>query len=263
MMATTMQEILERYAHEHASTHAVFAAMPDDHALFRPHERSMSWAQLAWHVATTPLYYVSEVFKLPTQSGWDLDSAKPPTTTAGLVQALDDIYDEIIAALRTQDDAWLDEMTDYHGAMKEKRWILGHVIDHEIHHRGQMTVLLRLKDASVPMVYGPTADECNEVRRFRHHLLVCTGPRCTVNGQSETLFKLMARRLKDHGLDQGMNAVRQTRCNCFLVCSGGPVVVVYPDNVWYRKVTPELLDRIITEHLQNGTPVQEHVYHQG
>jgi dimethylaniline monooxygenase (N-oxide forming) len=63
----------------------------------------------AWHVATTPLYYVSEVFKLPTQSGWDLDSARPPTTTAGLVQALDDIYDEIVAALRTKDDAWLDD----------------------------------------------------------------------------------------------------------------------------------------------------------
>jgi (2Fe-2S) ferredoxin len=73
----------------------------------------------------------------------------------------------------------------------------------------------------------------------------------------------MARRLEDHGLDQGADAVRQTRCNCFLVCSGAPIVVVYPDNVWYRKVTPGLLDRIITEYLQHGTPVQEHVYHQG
>jgi hypothetical protein len=41
------------------------------------------------------------------------------------------------------------------------------------------------------------------------------------------------------------------------------MVVVYPDNVWYRKVTPEVLDRIVTEHLQHGTPVREHVYHQG
>ncbi len=171
-MATTMKEILERYEHQHASTHAVIAAMPEVHASFRPHERSLSWGQLAWHVATTPLYYVSEVFRLPTQLGWDLDNARPPTTTAGLVQGLDDIYDEIVDALRTKDDAWLDEMTDYHGTMKEKRWILGHVIDQEVHHRGQMTVLLRLKDASVPQVYGPTADECNEVRRFRHHLFV-------------------------------------------------------------------------------------------
>jgi hypothetical protein len=56
-------------------------------------------------LATTPLYYVSEVFTLPTQLGWDLDSAMPPTTTAGLVQALDDIYEEVVDALRTKDDA--------------------------------------------------------------------------------------------------------------------------------------------------------------
>jgi (2Fe-2S) ferredoxin len=41
------------------------------------------------------------------------------------------------------------------------------------------------------------------------------------------------------------------------------VIVVYPDNVWYGKVTPELLNRIITEHLQHGTPMQKHVYHHG
>ena len=74
--------------------------MPEVHASFRPHERSLSWGQLAWNVATTPLYYVSEVFKLPTQLGWDLDNVRPPTTTAGLVQALDDIYDQIVDALR-------------------------------------------------------------------------------------------------------------------------------------------------------------------
>jgi (2Fe-2S) ferredoxin len=39
------------------------------------------------------------------------------------------------------------------------------------------------------------------------------------------------------------------------------VVVVYPDNVWYRKVTPEPLNRIITAHVKNGMPLQEHVYH--
>jgi (2Fe-2S) ferredoxin len=62
-----------------------------------------------------------------------------------------------------------------------------------------------------------------------------------------------------------MNAVRQTRCNCFLVCSGGPIVVVYPDNVTCgtERSPPELLDRSITEHLQNDKPVQEYAYYQG
>jgi hypothetical protein len=45
-MATTLREILERYAHEHVATHAVIAAMPDAHAPFRPHERSLSRGQL-------------------------------------------------------------------------------------------------------------------------------------------------------------------------------------------------------------------------
>jgi hypothetical protein len=61
-MATALREILERYACEHASIQAVVATMPEADASFRPHERSLSWGQLAWHVATTPLYYVSEVF---------------------------------------------------------------------------------------------------------------------------------------------------------------------------------------------------------
>jgi hypothetical protein len=105
ILATVIsKEILERYEHGHVSTPAVIAAMPAIHDAFRPGERSLRWGQLAWHVATTPLYYVSEVFKLPTQLGWDLDNARPPTTTAGRVQALDDIYDEIVGVLHTKDD---------------------------------------------------------------------------------------------------------------------------------------------------------------
>ncbi|HEX2275870.1 MAG TPA: hypothetical protein VHN13_01940 [Candidatus Tectomicrobia bacterium] len=50
-MATTLQEILERYEHEPASTHAVVAEMPDAHATFRPHERSLSWGQLVHRAA--------------------------------------------------------------------------------------------------------------------------------------------------------------------------------------------------------------------
>ena len=55
-MATTLQEILERYEHEHASTHAVIAAMPDAHSSFLPRERSLDWAQLAWHECAQNLW---------------------------------------------------------------------------------------------------------------------------------------------------------------------------------------------------------------
>ena len=135
-MATTLQEILERYEHEHASTHAVIAAMPDAHSSFRPHERSLDWAQLAWHVATTPLYYVSEVFNLPTKSGKGAimaalklnEQAKPFTLPGvdGKMHALSDYQDkEAVAVIFSCNHypyvkAWEDRMVQIQGDYSPK-----------------------------------------------------------------------------------------------------------------------------------------------
>jgi (2Fe-2S) ferredoxin len=100
-----------------------------------------------------------------------------------------------------------------------------------------------------------------KLQRYRHHLLVCTGPRCAPE-ESERLFELLGERLKVRGLTAGLARVKRTRSGCFAVCKEGPIVVVYPDGTWYREVTPEVLDRIIVEHLIGGIPVREHVFHQ-
>jgi (2Fe-2S) ferredoxin len=93
-------------------------------------------------------------------------------------------------------------------------------------------------------------------------MLVCTGPRCTQNGEADALFASLGEKLKERGLDADDMRVKRTRCSCFAICQGGPIVVVHPDGTWYEQVTPAVLDRILDEHLKQGSIVSDHVVHQ-
>lgn len=98
---------------------------------------------------------------------------------------------------------------------------------------------------------------------YRRHLLMCTGPRCTQDGESEVLFESLGARLKEAGLTTGDLRVKRTRTHCFAACKGGPILCVQPDGVWYYNVTADNMQRIIDEHLLGGKPVQSLVFHQG
>lgn len=97
---------------------------------------------------------------------------------------------------------------------------------------------------------------------YRRHLLVCTGPRCTADGESQALFDSLGAKIKAAGLDAGDLRVKRSRVNCFAACKGGPILCVQPDGTWYYDVTGEVMDHIIEEHLIGGRPVVEHVFHQ-
>lgn len=102
-----------------------------------------------------------------------------------------------------------------------------------------------------------------KIADYRRHLLVCVGPRCAHEGESQQLFDSLGEKFKAAGLDQGHLRVKRTRVHCFAACRGGPVLCVQPDGVWYYNVTPRNLDRIIAEHLVAGRPVEELVFHRG
>jgi (2Fe-2S) ferredoxin len=97
---------------------------------------------------------------------------------------------------------------------------------------------------------------------YRRHLLICTGPRCAADGQSQALFDSLGDKFKAAGLNTGDLRVKRSRVGCFAACKGGPIVCVQPDGTWYYNVTPENMDRIIDEHLCKGRAVEDLVFHQ-
>lgn len=96
---------------------------------------------------------------------------------------------------------------------------------------------------------------------YARHVLVCTGGFCSPDRRGRELYARLPVLLERAGLLFGPDRVKRGETPCLGVCAGGPIVVVYPDGVWYNEVTPALLERIVREHLVEGRVVEEAVFH--
>ena len=92
------------------------------------------------------------------------------------------------------------------------------------------------------------------VESARKHLFFCIGPDCCQAEEGKELWANAKKETKNL-----KNPVMRTKTGCFRICCEGPWLVVYPDGIWYPRMTPERLDRVLQEHVEGGQPVEEWV----
>lgn len=157
------QTLLAELEHESQVTRRVLERVPEQHLGWRPHPKSMSLGQLAFHVAVAP----GNVAELLTR-----DAIEPPrfvqpeaSSSAEILSALDTSLVRARQHLSAMNDEAMAAtwriVSDGRDVLSMPRAAFARAImlNHSYHHRGQLLVYLRLLDVPVPSVYGPTADE--------------------------------------------------------------------------------------------------------
>jgi (2Fe-2S) ferredoxin len=96
---------------------------------------------------------------------------------------------------------------------------------------------------------------------YERHIFICTGSYCDPDGQASAMYVRLAQLLGDLGKYNNPQRVKRGICPCLGICTNGPLLVVYPDGIWYHNVDDVLLKRIVQEHLRENRPVEEAIFY--
>jgi uncharacterized damage-inducible protein DinB len=155
--AHSLARLLDVYTREHATTRKVLHAFPAAQADLRPSERSSPARQLAW------TFVVEQRLMAQALRGEALKGYVPPPATWGeILEAFDRMHEEVVACLKQPNEkagparffVGPKQMGDI--PLHEFLWFMLH---DQIHHRGQLSVYVRVAGGRLPAIYGPSADE--------------------------------------------------------------------------------------------------------
>jgi len=160
--------LLPEFDQETATTRRLLERIPDDKFSFKPHPKSMDMASLATHLCELTNWTPETISKDSIDlASYDPSQRKIAASRAELLEMFDKSVASARAALATAEDAQLmqpwslksGEQTFF--TMPKVAVLRTFVFNHCVHHRGQLSVYLRLNDIPVPAIYGPSADEQN------------------------------------------------------------------------------------------------------
>lgn len=156
--------VLPEFDHEMATTRKVIERVPDDKFNYKPHDRSMTMGALASHIADMPTWAVVGI----AQDSIDLAGGFKPFQAASNAELLA-AFDKNVSLARgtiagTSDETFMKSWSLKRGdvtlmTLPKIAVVRSFVMNHVIHHRGQLSVYLRLNNVPVPSIYGPSADK--------------------------------------------------------------------------------------------------------
>lgn len=156
--------LINELQHEAATTRKILERVPADKFDWKPHEKSMAMGRLATHVADMFSWFPGTLERDEIDFANGYEEPKPATTEE-LVALLDKNAAAARESLQKMEDAgFMKEWTLRNGEqillqLPKIAVLRGMVMNHIVHHRGQLSVYLRLNDIPVPAMYGPSADE--------------------------------------------------------------------------------------------------------
>lgn len=161
------ESILAELQMEAAGTRKMIERVPEKSFDWKPHDKSMTLGRLAYHICENPQWVSVTVDKDEIDFAANDYVPKEAKTTAELLKVFDDSLAEAVECLKNaSDEKLMGNWTMRNGetvyfTMPKTAVLRSFVLNHIIHHRGQLSVYLRMLDVPLPQIYGPTADETN------------------------------------------------------------------------------------------------------
>ena len=100
------------------------------------------------------------------------------------------------------------------------------------------------------------------IGQFHRHVFLCIGDSCCTSAVGLEAWEKLKHELKERNLSlaTGPAACYRTKVGCLRICTGGPILVVYPEGTWYMGMTADRIPRFVQEHLVDGKPIEDWIF---